>query len=131
MIPTTTVVMTGRPEESDKFLVPIQQGVCPLCQRPYAPELFVSGPIRRRVVDIVAQRPDGITTRDLHKLVYTRGPRHPNTIPVLIFNANKQLEHQGYAIRPMWKGRGARYHLVKCDDDPIHESAQHRHARSI
>lgn len=89
---------------------------CPTCGRPYPPMLAVSGPVRQRIVDIIARHPDGITRQDLMGLVYADdpngGPEHPRIITVLINRANRQLAGQGYVIKPTWLGRGARYRLV-------------------
>jgi hypothetical protein len=41
------------------------------------------------------------------------GPDTPNTISVLIKNANAELAVQGYHIESAWRGRGARYRLVR------------------
>jgi hypothetical protein len=87
---------------------------CPCCGRPYPPRLVVSGHIRQRIVNIVASRPDGIPTADLHSLVYAHcpngGPSLRN-IAAVVHYANKQLRPQGYEIYPTSRGRGARYAL--------------------
>jgi hypothetical protein len=91
--------------------------ICPTCHRPLAPRLVVRGPVRQRIVDIVANRPDGITRGELIDVVYAGdvngGPETPNTISVLIHLANQQLVEQGYRIEAAWRGRGGRYRLVK------------------
>jgi hypothetical protein len=73
--------------------------------------------VRQRIVDLIANRPDGITRGELLDLVYADdpggGPDNPNTISVLIALANKQLADQGWHIEPAWLGRGARYRLVR------------------
>ncbi len=75
------------------------------------------GPVRQRIVDIVANRPDGITRGELLDVVYADdpngGPENPNTVSVLIHCANQQLAQQGYRIESAWRGRGGRYCLVK------------------
>jgi hypothetical protein len=80
---------------------------------------MVRGPVRQRIVDLVAGRPDGITRRELIDLVYASdpngGPNNENVISVLIRRANEQLAEQGYFIAPAWRGRGARYRLFKMD----------------
>jgi hypothetical protein len=89
---------------------------CPACRRPFPPLLVVHGPVRQRVVDLIANRPDGITRAELLDLVYADdpngGPDTPNTISVLVKNANAELAALGYRIEPAWRGRGARYRLV-------------------
>jgi hypothetical protein len=94
-----------------------RQHICPACRRPFPPPLIVHGPIRQRIVDIVGARPDGITLGELLDLVYAAdpggGPDFPNTISVTIHNANRELAPQGYRILPAWRGRGARYRLVR------------------
>lgn len=88
--------------------------VCPTCRRPYPPKLAVSGFIRPRLVDIVGHRPDGITSAELHAIVYATDPNggpDVRAIPTLIHHANVQLRPQGYEIAALWKGRGARWVL--------------------
>lgn len=62
---------------------------CPSCGRPFAPELAVTGPVRRRLVEIIANRPDGITRSELMDLLYADdpdgGPEWVNGIWVLIY----------------------------------------------
>ena len=93
--------------------------LCPACRRPFPPDLVVHGPVRQRIIDAIANRPDGITRGELLSLVYADdvdgGPDNPNTISVLIKHANAELAAQGYRIEPTWRGRGARYRLVRSD----------------
>lgn len=90
---------------------------CPTCGRPYPPALTVRGPVRQRLVDIIAAHPDGLSSWELLDKVYADdpagGPDHPNIINVHVWNVNRQLREQGYEIRPTWLGPGARYRLVK------------------
>jgi hypothetical protein len=44
--------------------------ICPACQRPFPPHLIVHGPVRQRIVDAIANRPDGITRTELLDVVY-------------------------------------------------------------
>ena len=94
--------------------------ICPVCRRPFAPHLVVHRPVRQRIVDVIANRPDGITRAELLDVVYGDdvhgGPDNPNTISVLIKHANADLASQGYRIEPTWRGRGARYRLVRIDE---------------
>jgi hypothetical protein len=91
--------------------------ICPACHRPFPPALWVSGPVRQRIVDLIANRPDGITRAEILATVYAGdidgGPNDPNTVSVLIKKANEELAAQGYCITPAWLGRGARYRLIK------------------
>ena len=91
--------------------------LCPTCHRPFPPRLVVHGPVRQRIIDAIANRPDGITRGELLSLVYADdvngGPDNPNTISVLIKHANAELAAQGFRIAPTWLGRGARYRLVR------------------
>jgi hypothetical protein len=77
----------------------------------------VNGPVRQRIVDLIAGRPDGITRSEILATVYADdingGPDNPNTISVLIKRANEELAAQGFRITPAWLGRGARYRLVR------------------
>ena len=95
--------------------------ICPACHRPFAPALIVSGSVRQRLVDIVSNRPDGIPIGELVDQVYADcidgGPvTAPRSVNVMIHKANKQLRPQGYQIESMWRGRGARYRLVRIDE---------------
>ena len=88
---------------------------CPHCNRPYAPALRVTGPVRQRIVLLVANRPDGITAGDLAELVYADRPNGEpewaaNSIKCTIHYANKELAPQGYRIKSDM-GPGARYRL--------------------
>jgi hypothetical protein len=90
--------------------------LCPTCRRPFPPPLVVHGPVRQRIVDLIANRPDGITRGEIIDLIYcddpNGGPDNPNTISVLIKKANTELAAQGFRILPAWRGRGARYRLM-------------------
>jgi hypothetical protein len=90
--------------------------LCPTCQRPFPPPLVVHGPVRQRIVNLIAARPAGITRAEIIAAVYADdidgGPDNPNTISVPIKHANVELAAQGYRIEPAWRGRGARYRLV-------------------
>jgi hypothetical protein len=91
--------------------------LCSACRRPFPPPIAVHGPVRQRIVDLIANRPDGITRNELLDLAYADdpngGPDNPNTISVLIKYANAELAAQGFHIEPTWRGRGARYRLVE------------------
>ena len=91
--------------------------LCPTCHRPFPPRLVVHGPVRQRIVDVIADRPDGITRGEILDVVYADdadgGPANPNTVSVLIKHANAELAAQGFRIAPTWLGRGARYRLVR------------------
>jgi hypothetical protein len=100
---------------------------CPCCGRPYPPLLVVSGHIRQRIVNLVASRPDGITTREIFDLVYAADPNGGPTsrvIPSLVHYANKQLRPQGYEIYPTSRGRGARYALRVFNADAKRQPAR-------
>jgi hypothetical protein len=90
--------------------------ICPACRRPFPPRLVVHGPVRQRIVDTIANRPDGISRAELLDVVYADdpegGPDNANTISVLIHHANIELAPQGFRIEPTWLGRGARYRLT-------------------
>jgi hypothetical protein len=82
----------------------------------------VHGPVRQRIVDLIAGPPDGITRGELLDLVYAAdpngGPNNPNTISVLIKHANEELAAKGFRIESAWLGRGARYRLVRIAPAP-------------
>jgi hypothetical protein len=93
--------------------------LCPKCRRPFPPALVVHGPVRQRIVDLIANRSDsgGITRAEIIATIYADdidgGPDNPNTVSVLIKHANEELAAQGYRIAPTWLGRGARYRLIQ------------------
>jgi hypothetical protein len=75
--------------------------------------------VRQRIIDVIAARPDGITRAELLDVVYgddiDGGPDNANTISVLIKHANEDLKPQGFRIEPTWRGRGARYRLIRIE----------------
>jgi hypothetical protein len=77
-------------------------------------------------VDIVANRPDGVTRGELMDCLYASdpngGPDYPNTISVLIHFANIRLKQLGYRIKGSG-GPGSRYFLVKIDADTERQCA--------
>jgi hypothetical protein len=91
--------------------------ICLACQRPFPPPLIVHGPVRQAIVNLIANRPDGITRAEIIATIYADdidgGPTNPNTVSVLIKHANEELAAQGYRIAPAWRGRGARYRLSR------------------
>jgi hypothetical protein len=96
--------------------------ICAACGRPFEPELKVNGPVRQRVVEIIANRPGGITRAELMNALYgdrdDGGPDDPHGITVMIALANRQLRTQGYHITSARPGRGGqgeggRFRLVK------------------
>jgi hypothetical protein len=73
--------------------------------------------VRQRIVDVIADRPAGISRAEVIDVVYADdvdgGPTTPNTVSVLIHLANEQLAKQNYRIEAAWRGRGGRYRLVR------------------
>jgi hypothetical protein len=106
----------------------MRETLCPYCGRPYPPILSVSGPVRRRIVDVIASRPNGITRPQLIQAVYggdpNGGPLHGNVVSVLVHHANRQLRPQGYEITAS-RGRGGLYRLVRTHADSKLEPARH------
>src|SRR5215475_6887057 len=107
---------------------------CPSCGRPFPPRLKVSGPVRQRVVDIIASRPHGISSADLMALVYAEdpdgGPDCQSIISAIVYHANAQLRDLGYRIVSTL-GRGATYSLVKLDADAVIKPAANPDARRL
>lgn len=90
---------------------------CPHCKRPFPPRLDVSGPIRRRLIEVLLSHPAGLAIDDLAGLVYSDhhdgGPLNArNSLWVIAYKANKELHEQGCRITST-KGRGAIYRMVK------------------
>ena len=90
--------------------------VCPCCGQPLLPELHVTGRERRRLVDILARRPDGMTRRELADWLYADdpngGPENTFAVCQLVHQARLQLTAQGYTIISD-RGPGAHYRLAK------------------
>ena len=91
--------------------------LCPCCNRPLPPALTVSGPLRNRVLELVARRPNGISMMELVGIVYM-GCREPpwavGSVKSTVFQMNKELKPQGYMIRAR-HGPGARYRLLRVE----------------
>jgi hypothetical protein len=89
---------------------------CPHCRRPFPPALPVHGPVRQRIVDLIANRPDGITRHEIIAAVYATdpngGPKTENVISVLVKKATSDLAPLGYRIITSG-GPGARYRLER------------------
>jgi hypothetical protein len=90
--------------------------VCPYCGQALLPELRVTGRERRRLVEILARRPEGMTRRELADWLYADDPNGgpENTLAVcqLVHQARLQLCEQGYTIISD-RGPGAHYRLAK------------------
>jgi hypothetical protein len=93
---------------------------CPTCGRPLPAELTVTGPVRRRLVDIIANHPNGIARGELMDLLNADdadgGPDCAGTISVMVLHANRQLRSQGWRIVSQ-RGPGARYRLEPIPTD--------------
>jgi hypothetical protein len=91
----------------------INSSVCPYCGQPLQ---RVTGRERRRLVEILARRPDGMTRRELADWLYADDPNGgpENTLAVcqLVHQARLQLSRQGYTILSD-RGPGAHYRLAK------------------
>jgi hypothetical protein len=76
----------------------------------------MTGRERRKLVEILVRRPDGITRQDLADLVYADdpdgGPDNTFAICQLVYQARLRLIPQGYTIVSN-RGPGARYRLIK------------------
>lgn len=114
---------------------PVAQPICPVSGRPCPRKLLVSGPVRQRIVDVIATRPHGVTRGQLMWLVYGEdpngGPDSPNVVCVHIWHANKELRPQGYEITAS-RGRGSLYRLVKYDTQvglPVPRTGGHQEVR--
>lgn len=69
--------------------------VCPHCQRPFAPDIQITGPVRARIYEFVSKHPEGVTRDQIADFVYRNdrdgGPSAFNTISVAISKLNKIL----------------------------------------
>ena len=90
--------------------------VCPYCGQPLRLEPRVTGRERRRLVEILARRPDGMTRRELADWLYSDdpngGPENTFAVCQLVHQARLQLAAQGYTIISD-RGPGAHYRLAK------------------
>ena len=107
---------------------------CPACGRPFSPELTVHGPVRRRIVDILGNHPEGLTRGQLFDLTYAEdpngGPDNNLGIRVIVSFINKELVPQGWKIQSDL-GRGALYKLVKIDARAKQQPARNNDARAV
>jgi hypothetical protein len=94
----------------------------------------VSGPVRRRIIEILSAHPEGLMRSHLFDLVYADdpngGPNDMRVIPVLIKHANRELAPQGWQIKTTL-GRGALYKLVKIDGSTKLKPARNPDAREV
>ena len=87
---------------------------CPHCKRPYAPRIDVGGIVRQRLVDALAEHPEGLNREQLMRAAYydcPNGGASYGTLRVNVYNANKELAKHGYRIRARPRGPGALYRL--------------------
>src|SRR6516225_1673600 len=81
--------------------------VCPYCGQPLLHEPRVTGRERRRLVEILARRPHGMTRRELADWLYADdpngGPENTFAVCQLVHQARLQLAAQGYTIT--WRRR--------------------------
>jgi hypothetical protein len=91
---------------------------CPCCGQSLPPKIVVNGPVRQRIVDILASRPAGITADELTGLVYAEDPNggpENHSIRVHIWHLNRFLARQCYQIKST-RGPAARYQLINTYD---------------
>jgi hypothetical protein len=107
---------------------------CPTCGQELPPKLKVTGTVRQRMVDIIAKRPQGISSQDLIALVYAEdpdgGPESMSIISALVYLANVQLRKQGYRIVSTL-GRGAKYSLVRTNGHTVRQRTGSIDARQM
>jgi hypothetical protein len=108
---------------------------CPHCGQGIPPKLRVTGYIRPQVVHLIAQRPDGISLREVANMVYRTDPNQPGSsksVWLLIRLANRELKPQGYQIAPLTRGPGARWILRKLEDaDPKRKPARDQNTAGL
>ena len=107
---------------------------CPHCGREYPPRFRINGPVRSRMVEIIANHPNGIGRGDIMSLLYADepggGPTNLGIVSVLKQCANKDLADQGYRIVSTL-GRGALFRLVKIDADTKRKPARPAYDREV
>jgi hypothetical protein len=83
--------------------------------------------VRKKIVEIIGQHPEGLMRHQLFELVYANdpegGPENENVISVHIRKANRQLERQGWKIE--------KFKLVNLHADAKREPARNTHARAV
>jgi hypothetical protein len=81
--------------------------------------------VRRRLVEIIANHPNGITRGELMNLLYADdadgGPDCAGTVSVLVLMANRQLRPQGWHIVSN-RGPGARYRLDRIPTGSVEQN---------
>jgi hypothetical protein len=97
--------------------LPMTDHICPSCGQtlPLKQDL-VTGRERRRLVELLSQRPHGMTRDEIARLLYADDPNGgpENTLAVcqLVHQARLQLMRQGWTIHSN-RGPGAHYRLVR------------------
>jgi len=62
---STTSFKAHQPKDQHSSMTRRAQ-ICPACHRPFPPKLIVLGPVRQRIVDLIAaNRPDGTTRGEI------------------------------------------------------------------
>jgi hypothetical protein len=96
----------------------MKEQACPHCGQPSPPKVEVTGRERRKLVEFLLCRPNGMTRAELANLMWIDdpdgGPDNDLAICQLVHQARLQLLPQGYSIVSN-RGPGARYRLVKFD----------------
>jgi hypothetical protein len=82
----------------------------------------VGGVVRQRLVDALAEHPEGLNREQLMRAAYYDDPNGGAsyaTLRVNVYNANKELAKHGYHIRARPRGPGARYRIdrISANDD--------------
>ena len=89
---------------------------CPTCGRPILSFPWINGRERRKLVELLARFPDGITRADLASRIWEDdidgGPDNTLAVCQLVHRARLQLKHHGYTIKSS-RGPGAFYKLVR------------------
>lgn len=99
---------------------------CPTCGRPYPPKFDnLYGPVTERIVEVINRRP-GIGMPELADAVYADrlggGPDNAaGCIAVLIYKIRQRIKPQGYTILSNPRGPGARYSIVKIENEMEYE----------
>jgi len=87
----------------------------------------VSGQVRKKIIEIISNHPEGLMRQQLFQLVYADdpdgGPNNENVISVHIRFINKEIEPQGWKIE--------KYKLVNTHATAKREPARHPYARAM
>jgi hypothetical protein len=89
---------------------------CPTCQRPFPPEIQLTGKVRQRLYDYISKHPEGVSLQDIADYVYAEkpdgGPKWAeSSLYITIQRVNRKLLAYGKLIKATG-GPGSVYRII-------------------